>query len=161
MHCVDEMSQSNVTNLLAGLEGVCSVFLVEHALHFHYKLKSYSLIFPAAQLCPSELINGICHHAKPLCLMTFSKTPQLPTLTHLQPYTTHAHSLHTPLYPQWSRGTSTQAGRQTVSQTHTYVYNVLYKAYFFLLILILQAQQTNTAKSLFVFMCWLLCLRMF
>lgn len=78
MHCTGEINHSNITNLLLGLRRFYFSSLMEHALHFLYKLKSYSLIFPAAQLCPSELINEICHHAKPLCLTTFPKTPQLP-----------------------------------------------------------------------------------
>lgn len=97
MHCPDEMSQSSITNLFAGLKTVSFSSLIEHALHFQNKLESYSLIFPAAQLCPSELINEICHHAKPLWLTTFPKTPQLPA-PRCSPTSSHIYT-HTSQYP--------------------------------------------------------------
>lgn len=78
MHCAGEISHGDITNLLAALRRFYFSTLMEHALHFLCKLKSYSLIFPATQQCPSELIKEICHHAKPLCLTTFPKTPLLP-----------------------------------------------------------------------------------
>lgn len=117
-----------------------SLPLMEHALHFQYKLKSYSLIFPAAQLCPSELINEICHHAKPLCLTTFPKTPRLPPsrspmLTHLQPYT-HRHT-HTSKNPHTARVYTIERW-DFHKQPHkcSYVYNVVYKEFLFFLILL-------------------------
>lgn len=75
MHCGGEINHRDITNLLGGLQRVYFSSLMEHAVHFQSNLKSYSLIFPAAQPCPSEFINEICHHAKPLCSMTFPKTP--------------------------------------------------------------------------------------
>lgn len=151
MHCADEINRSNITNLLAGLRRVYFSSLMVHALHFLYKLRSYSLIFPAAQLCPSELINEICHHAKPLCLSTFPKTPQLPD-ARLPPdihtkVNVHTHALTHSCVWWFPHG---QAGKQP--DKHSHVYNVPYKEIFFL-----QAQ----TKSLFVFMCRLLCQRMF
>lgn len=78
MQHAGEINHSNITNLLVRLRSVYFFSLMEHALLFQCKLQSYSLIFPAANACPSELINEICHHAKPLCLTTFPQTPQLP-----------------------------------------------------------------------------------
>lgn len=52
-----------------------------------------------------------------------------------------------------------EAGKQP--DKHSHVYNVLYKEVFFFVFLSLQARQINSAVSLFVFMCRLLCQRMF
>lgn len=106
---------------------------MEHALHFQYKLKSYCLIFPAAGLCPSELINEICHHAKPLCLTTFPQTPQLPDADlppaiHTFTISTHVLS-HISTIEQWDFYTGRQAGKQP--HKHKYVYNTLNKFFFF------------------------------
>lgn len=145
--------------------------LMEHAQHFSYKWKSYSLIFPAAQLCPSELINEICHHAKPLCLTTFPKTPQLPApwcsptsshiLTHSHTNTSLSKCLHTCIHTHtqsWTVGLPNgQAGKQPDKHSHVYA---LERA-FFHLFFSQQAYQTNGAKSLFVFMRRLLCQCMF
>lgn len=134
MHCADEMSHSNITNLFAVLKRVQFSSLMEHALHSQYKLKSYSLIFPAAGLCPSELINEICHHAKPLCLTTFPQTPQLPDADlppaiHTFTISTHVLS-HISTIEQWEFYTGRQAGRQTASQTQICIQHALQSFFF-------------------------------
>lgn len=147
MHCGDEINRNNITNLLVGLRRVYFSSLMERAMHFQCKLKSYSLIFPAAKPCPSELINEICHHAKPLCLTTFPKSPQLPapwcsptsSHTHTQTKCPHTCShTHTYAVERWDF----HAGRQANSQTNTHMYTTCpTKRFFFLHSL--QAQQTN------------------
>lgn len=138
MHCADNISHSNTANLLANLK---DVFQMKHGLHFHCKLKSYSFVFPAAQLCPSELINEICHHAKSLCRMTFPKTPKLPdaplpTSSHIN---THAkRHTHTPTLAYLNirtltlTGTSIEADRQAASQALIRIQRALQSCYFLL-----------------------------
>lgn len=158
MHCAGEISHSNIANLLAGLMRFYFSYTNKTYSAIQCKLKSYSLIFPAAQLYPSELKSEICHHAKPLCLTTFLKTPQLlaprcsPTSTQTQ-VNVHTHAV---IHIQ------NLADNEANSQTNTNMFTTCpTNGFFSPLFLSLQAQQTSTDKSLFVFRGWLLCQRMF
>lgn len=104
---------------------------MEHALHFQCKLKSYSLIFPAAQQCPSELINEICHHAKPLCLTTFPKIPQLfaPRCSPTSTQTVNIHT-HAVINPYRIERTFTRTIRLTARQTLTCLQRALQRDFF-------------------------------